>query len=147
MRTLPRPAILVSVAAAAAMIAVPTAAMASTTDARTSLNARAAKDVVAPKHQDTVYLTLRSHKTGVTGEEANFLVRTRRDTGTSPSAWSTWTAVTATPGTKAGRYRVTVTMPAKIGHGKKEQYQVKFAGDSTNHLAASRSQVFTVTAR
>jgi hypothetical protein len=146
MRTLPRPAILISAATAAAMIAVPTAAMASTTDARTSLNARAAKDVVAPKHTDTVFLTLRSHKTGVAGEESHFLVRTRRDTGTSPSAWSTWSAVTATAGTKVGRYRVTVTMPAKIGTGKKEQYQVKFAGDSAKHLAPSRSQVITVTA-
>jgi hypothetical protein len=112
--------------------------------APTSLNARATKAVEAPRHQDTVVLTLRKGHSAVTGEDQNFLVRTRRDNGTS--TWSSWQSVSATPGATAGRYRITVTMPAKIGKGKKQQYQVKFAGDAAKQLRSSRSQVVTVTA-
>lgn len=145
MRKLFRPVILVSTVAALAAAGAPAFATASSTTVPTSLNARAVKDVVAPRHQDTVVLTLRSRHAGVTGEADAFLVRTRRDNGTS--TWSTWQSVSAVPGTKDGRYRVTVDMPAKIGKGKKEQYQVKFAGDAAKSLRSSRSQVITVTAR
>lgn len=144
MRHLSRPAILIAAAVSAATIGAPAFATVSTTNAPTSLNARAAKAVVAPRHTDSVALTLRSHHAGVAGEAANFLVRTRRDTSTAK--WGAWKAVAATAGTVNGHYRVVVTMPAKIGKGKKEQYQVKFAGDSAKHLASSRSQVITVTA-
>jgi hypothetical protein len=139
-----RPAVLISAATAAALVGTPAFASSATT-VPTSLNARATKAVVAPRHHDTVHLTLRSRNAGVAGEADNFVVRMRRDNGTS--TWSSWKSVTATPGATTGKYWVTVTMPAKIGHGKKEQYQVKFTGDATKHLGASRSQIITVTAR
>jgi hypothetical protein len=143
MRNVTRPAILISAAVAAATVATP--AFATThTDVPTSLNARATKHVVAPRHTDTLNLTLRKRKVGVAGEADHFMVRMRRDNATKK--WSTWAPVSATSGTKAGQYTVTVTMPAKIGKGKKEQYQVKFAGDAAKHLRASRSHVVTVTA-
>lgn len=145
MRNVSRPAILISAAVAAATMATPAFASSPTTDAHTSLNARASKSVVAPRHTDTVFLTLRSHQAGVAGEADHFAVRMRRDTSTT-TKWSTWTTVAATPGTKDGRYQVSVTMPPKIAKGKKEQFQVRFTGDTARHLAASRSQVFTVTA-
>jgi hypothetical protein len=144
MRNLYRPAILISAAIAVATIGTPAFATASTTKVPTSLNARAHKTVEAPRHQDAVHLTLRSRHTGVAGEADNFLVRTRRDNTTAK--WSAWQPVSATPGDVNGRYRVSVTMPAKIAQGKKEQYQVKFAGDEAKGLASSRSQVITVTA-
>ena len=144
MRNVSRPAILITAALAAATLATPAFASSPTKDARTSLNARASKSVVAPRHTDTVFLTLRSHKAGVAGEADHFVVRMRKD-GTN-AKWSTWSTVAATPGAKDGRYTVSVTMPAKIAKGKKEQFQVKFTGDSAHHLAASRSQVFTVAA-
>ena len=141
-----RPALLVAASLAAATLASPAvAATPSTTTHHTSLNARATKDSVAPGQKDRVVLTLRSGKTGVAGEESNFLVRMRRGVSTS-STWGAWTAVTATPGVKDGRYRIQVTLPPSTHHGRKEQYQVKFAGDSAHQYAASRSQVFTVTA-
>ena len=112
-------------------------------NAPTSLNARAAKTTVAPRHKDTVYLTLRSKKVGVNGEAADFLVRSRRDTVTG--RWSAWQSVAATATTGKGHYRISVTLP-KLGKGKKEQYEVKFSGDKTKHLSASRSQVLTITA-
>lgn len=144
MRNVLRSAVPVTAALAVALVATPSFA-ATTSTVPTSLNARAAKSEVAPRHHDTVHLTLRSRHAGVTGEADHFLVRSRRDNGTAK--WSHWRAVTATPGTDAGRYRITVTLPAKIGHGKKEQYQVRFDGDAAKHLRASRSEVFTVTAR
>jgi hypothetical protein len=144
MRNVSRPAILISAAVAAATLATPAFASSPTTDAHTSLNARASKAVVAPRHTDTVFLTLRSRKVGVADEAEHFAVRMRRDS--SSTKWSTWATVAATPGTADGRYRVSVTMPPKIAKGKKEQFQVRFTGDSARHLAASRSQVFTVTA-
>ena len=145
MFNLKRPAVLVAASVAAATLASPAFATTPSTMHHTSLNARAAKDVVMPGHKDRVVLTLRSGKTGIAGEESSFLVRMRRDTSTS-SKWGTWASVTAVPGTKAGRYRIQVTMPTTNRKGQKEQYQVKFAGDATHHYAASRSQVFTVKA-
>lgn len=143
---LKRPALLVAASVAAATLASPAfATTPSTTTHHTSLNARATKDATMPGHKDRVVLTLRSGKTGIAGEESNFMVRMRRDTTTS-SKWGTWAPVTAVPGTKAGRYRIHVTMPTTSRKGQKEQYQVKFAGDATNHYAASRSQIFTVKA-
>jgi hypothetical protein len=144
MRHVSRPAILIPAAVAAVMIGTPAFAATSTTTIPTSLNARASKTVEAPRHRDTVHLTLRSRNAGVAGESDHFLVRMRRDNGTAK--WSMWQSVPATPGTVNGRYWVKVTMPAKIGKGKKEQYQVKFAGDEAKHLRASRSQIVTVTA-
>lgn len=153
MTFLKRPAVAVAAATvAAATLATPAFASTPTSTPtststlhHTSLNARATKDAVAPGQKDRVVLTLRSGKTGIAGEEANFLVRMRRGTSTS-STWGAWASVTATPGTKDGRYRIQVTMPPSAHQGRKEQYQVKFAGDATHQYAASRSQVFTVRA-
>ena len=143
---LKRPALLVAASVAAATLASPAfATTSSTTLHHTSLNARATKDAVKPGHKDRVVLTLRSGKTGIAGEESNFLVRMRRDVSTS-SKWGAWTPVTATPGTKDGRYRIEVTMPTSTRKGHKEQYEVKFAGDTTHDYAKSRSHVFTVKA-
>jgi len=143
-----RPALAVTamtVAAAAATFATPAMATTPTTHP-TSLNARAVKADVAPNHHDTVVLTLRSGKTGLANEEMNFLVRSRRAVS-GTHTWSTWSSVTATPGTTAGRYRIQITMTPSAHKGQKEQYQVKFTGDPTNKYAASRSQVFVVRAR
>jgi hypothetical protein len=112
----------------------------------TSVNARATKDAVKPQHTDVVVLTLRSGKKALADEADNFLVRSRRGVSTS-HAWGEWTPVAATPGAKNGRYRIEVTMPESIRKGRKEQFQVKFAGDEANGYHASRSQVFTVRAR
>jgi hypothetical protein len=143
---LKRPALLVAASVAAATLAAPAfATTSSTTLHHTSLNARATKDAVKPGHKDRVVLTLRSGKKGIAGEESNFLVRMRRDVSTS-SKWGAWMPVTATPGTKDGRYRIEVTMPASTKKGHKEQYEVKFAGDATHDYAKSRSHVFTVKA-
>jgi hypothetical protein len=143
---LKRPAVLVAASVAAATLASPAFATTPSTMHHTSLNARATKDGVAPAHKDRVVLTLRSGKTGIAGEESNFLVRMRRDVSTS-SKWGAWAPVTAVPGVKDGRYRIQVTMPVTARKGQKEQYQVKFAGDAAHQYAASRSQVFVVTAR
>ncbi len=143
MRTFSRSAAVASAALAAVTVVTP--AFATTpVNAPTSLNARAAKTTVAPRHKDTVNLTLRSHKVGVAGEASKFLVRSRRDTATAK--WGAWKPVAATASMVAGHYKVSVTLPAKLGKGKMEQYQVKFAGDSVKHLNASRSQVITITA-
>ena len=142
---LKRPAVLVAASVAAVTLASPAFATTPSTMHHTSLNARATKGAVPAGHKDRVVLTLRSGKTGIAGEESNFLVRMRRDVSTS-SKWGTWATVTAVPGTKAGRYRVQVMMPPTARKGQKEQYQVKFAGDAANHYAASRSHVFTVKA-
>lgn len=142
MRTFSRSAAVASAALAAVTVVTP--AFATTpVNAPTSLNARAAKTTVAPRHKDTVNLTLRSHKVGVAGEASKFLVRSRRDTATA--RWGAWKPVAATASMVAGHYKVSVTLP-KLAKGKKEQYQVKFAGDSVKHLNASRSQVVTITA-
>ena len=111
----------------------------------TSVNASASKGVVAPKHTDTVNVTLRSGKSAVAGEESNFLVRSRRDVSDT-AKWGDWSAVAATAGASDGHYTFSVTLPAKLTNGQKEQFQVKFAGDAANNLAASRSQIFTVKA-
>lgn len=144
MRISKRPALLV--AAGLAVAAVGTPAFAATAHAHpTSLNARATRAVVAPRHKDTVDLTLRSGKNGVAGETANFLVRSRRDVSKS-AKWGAWKPVAATAGAKSGQYTVTVTMPAQMKKGQKEQFEVKFSGDPAHHLAASHSQAFTVKA-
>ncbi len=130
--------------AALAVVTVVTPAFATTpVNAQTSLNARAAKTTVAPRHKDTVFLTLTSKKVGVNGEAKSFLVRSRRDTVSAK--WGAWKSVSATAMAGKGHYRVSVTLP-NLGKGKKEQYEVKFAGDKTKHLNASRSQVITITA-
>ena len=147
---MPSPKHLAVVLAAASLgavtVAAPALASTPSTVHHTSLNARATKDAVAPKHQDVVVLTLRAGEKALAGESDSFLVRTRRGVSTS-HAWSEWAPVAAVPGTKDGRYRIEVTMPASITKGRKEQYQVKFAGDPANGYAPSRSQVFTVRAR
>jgi hypothetical protein len=139
-------ALLAAASLGAVTIAAPSFAAAPSTVHHTSLNARATKDAVKPAHTDVVVLTLRSGKKALAGESDNFQVRMRRGVSTS-HAWSEWTAVAAEPGVKDGRYRITVTMPESIHKGRKEQYQVRFTGDTTNGYHASRSQVFTVRAR
>lgn len=145
MRIAKRPAILVAASVAAATIGSPAFAATSTTAHPTSLNARPSKAAVAPNHRDPVLLTLRSGKSGVAGEMANFLVRSRRDVSKS-AKWGAWGHVVAVPGAKSGQYEIRVMMPASAKKGQKEQYQVKFSGDPVQKYAASRSQVFIVKA-
>ena len=144
MRITKRPAIVVAASVAAVAIGSPAFAATSTAH-RTSLNARASKAAVAPRHRDQVTLTLRSGKSGVAGEMTNFLVRSRRDVSKS-AKWGAWSHVVAVPGTKSGQYVTSVMMPASAKKGQKEQYQVKFAGDPVQKYASSRSQVFVVKA-
>ena len=146
MRIAKRPAILVAASVAAVAIGSPAFAATSSMTHRTSLNARASRAAVAPKHKDPVVLTLRSGKSGVAGEMANFLVRSRRDVSKS-AKWGAWSHVAAVPGSKSGKYEISVKMPASAKKGQKEQYQVKFAGDPAQKYAASRSEVFVVRAR
>jgi hypothetical protein len=139
-----RPAVVA--AAAGITLAVAAPAVAAMTGAHpTSLNLRATKATVAPKHHDTLNLTLRSGRHGVAGEESNFTLRSRRGTSTS-SKWGAWAPVTAVAGKNAGQYVVTVTLPGTLHKGQKEQYEVAFTGDAANHLTRSHSQVVTVTA-
>ena len=145
MRIVSRPAVLVATTLAVAVVGSPAFAATSTKAHPTTVTAQASKGTVAPKHKDAVNVVLRSGKAGVAGEEGNFLVRSRRDVSTT-AKWGAWTAVAATAGTTKGRYSISVTMPAKMQKGQKEQFEVKFAGDSANHLASSHSQVFTVKA-
>ncbi len=146
MRIAKRPAILVAATVAAAALGSPAFAATSSKPHPTSLNARAGKAAVAPKHKDPVLLTLRSGKKGIAGEMANFLVRSRGDVSKS-SKWGAWSHVLAVPGVKSGQYKIQVTMPASAKKGQKEQYQVKFSGDPVQKYAASRSEVFVVKAR
>ena len=145
MRIVSRPAVLVATTLAVAVVGSPAFAATTTKAHPTTVTAQASKGTVAPKHKDTVNVVLRSGKASVAGEEGNFVVRSRRDVSKT-AKWGAWTAVTAIAGMTKGHYTMTVTMPAKMTKGQKEQFEVKFTGDSANHLASSHSQVFTVRA-
>jgi hypothetical protein len=151
MRLVSRSAALVATTLVVAVAGAPAFAAGSPTQPaakphHTSVNARASKGVVAPKHTDTVNVTLHSGKSAVAGEESNFVVRSRRDVSNT-AQWGNWAAVAASAGAVDGHYTISVTLPARLTKGQKEQFQVKFAGDAANNLASSRSQVFTLKAK
>lgn len=135
----------VAVAAlAATTIATPALAASKPMLKQTSLTARAAKSTVAPKHGDTLLLTLRSGKALVDTALTNFSVRSRHTTSPSSTAttkWGSWAAVTKVTETSPGHYAFKVVVP-NLKKGQKEQYEVKFAGDKTH--ASSHSQVLSV---
>jgi hypothetical protein len=111
----------------------------------THLTIHAAKSHPAPKRHDPFTVHLGSGKQPVAGEGANLSLweRTLKSTGHGTD----WTNVTA-DGTITdngdGSYAITGITPndpaPKNGH--KDQFQVRFAGDST--YRASRSSVITV---
>jgi hypothetical protein len=112
---------------------------------RTHLTIHAAKSHPAPKRHDPFTVHLASGKQGVAGEGANLSLWERT---LKPSGHGTdWTDVTSA-GTVTdngdGSYAITGITPndpaPKSGH--KDQFQVRFAGDSTYH--ASRSSVITI---
>lgn len=99
----------------------------------TSLTLKAAHSTVAPKHKDTLTGTLKSGGTALAGKDVKLV---KRDANKR-----TWTYVSTKTTDAAGHVVLTVTPGAK--KGKKEQYELVFAGDATSK--ASHSAVITLT--
>jgi hypothetical protein len=111
----------------------------------THLTVHAGKGHVAPKRHDPFTVNLDRGKTGVSGEAANLSLweRTAKPSGHGTS-WADVTSDGTVTDNGDGSYTVSGITPndprAKAGH--KDQFQVRFAGDST--YRRSRSSVITI---
>jgi hypothetical protein len=86
----------------------------------------------AKHHTDAIAGVLTSRRKGVSGETVTLMSRTGKH-----RKWATVT--TATSGT-GGSVSFTIAAPSTT-----TQYEALFAGDATNHLRKSRSNIITVT--
>jgi hypothetical protein len=111
----------------------------------THLTIHAGKSHPAPKRHDPFTVHLDSKHTGLAGQAANVSLweRTLKSSG-STTSWTNVTADGTVTDNGDGGYAITGITPndpkPKAGH--KDQFQVRFAGDSGHR--ASRSSVITV---
>jgi hypothetical protein len=140
---------IVALLAAGAITAAPAVAFAARPAAKpTHLTIHAGKDHPAPKSHDPFTVHLNSRHQGISGETANLSLweRTAKSSGHG-TEWADVTADGTVTDNGDGSYTVSGITPndphAKTGH--KDQFQVRFAGDST--YQHSHSSVITVVVR
>ncbi|HET6875993.1 MAG TPA: hypothetical protein VFH38_00535 [Jatrophihabitans sp.] len=148
MRPIHAVALSAAVLVGAGCVATPALASGRPATQPTRLTLHAAKDSVAPKRHDPLIVHLDSRHQGIEGETANLSLWER---SVIPGSHKTqWTDVT-TDGTVtddgAGKYVISGVTPndPHARHGHKDQFQVRFAGDTG--YRHSRSSVITIVVR
>ena len=86
----------------------------------------------ARHHTDTITGKLTAHRKGVVGETVTLVSRTGKH--------RKWSVVTTAATGTGGAVSFTISAPATT-----TQYETLFAGDATNHLRKSHSNVITIT--
>jgi hypothetical protein len=132
-RTAARLALGTTISAVALATAVGPALAAKPAARPTSLTLKAAKSTVKPNQKDTLTGTLKSGNTPLAGKDIKLM---KRD-----ASKRTWTYVSTK--TTDAKGHVTLVVTPGTHKGKKEQYELVFAGDAKDK--ASHSSVITLT--